>query len=235
MFINYAHRGASAYMPENTFSAFYLSLFQNANGIETDVRKTKDGVLVLFHDSTIDRVSQSTGEISNYSYNELLDIRIENRDSGFKDKIVTLEDFLKYFKDQQFELALELKSSNIEEQSLALLKKYSFEDRTVITSFEAKYLTNVRKLNSQIRLGYLIREINDDVWKFLDDICAYQVCPKSNIIDRGIINKAKERGLNIRAWGVSDIIIMKELYDMGVDGMTVNFPDKLKDLMDVSL
>ena len=45
--INYAHRGASEYAPENTFSSFYLGLLQGANGIETDVQKTKDGVLVM--------------------------------------------------------------------------------------------------------------------------------------------------------------------------------------------
>ena len=50
LFINYAHRGASAYAPENTMSAFLLGIKQGANGIETDVRRTKDGVLVLFHD-----------------------------------------------------------------------------------------------------------------------------------------------------------------------------------------
>ena len=48
--INYAHRGASEYAPENTLSAFYLGLQQGANGIETDVRKTKDGVTVNFPD-----------------------------------------------------------------------------------------------------------------------------------------------------------------------------------------
>ena len=50
--INYAHRGASEYAPENTLSSFYLGLLQGANGIETDIQRTKDGVLVLFHDDT---------------------------------------------------------------------------------------------------------------------------------------------------------------------------------------
>lgn len=59
--INYAHRGASEYAPENTLSSFYLGLLQGANGIETDVQRTKDGVLVLFHDPTIDRVTNGNG------------------------------------------------------------------------------------------------------------------------------------------------------------------------------
>ena len=55
--INYAHRGASEYAPENTFSAFYLGLEMGADGIETDVRMTRDGKLVLFHDGVLDRVA----------------------------------------------------------------------------------------------------------------------------------------------------------------------------------
>lgn len=64
MFISYAHRGASEYAPENTMSSFYLGLEQGANGIETDVRRTKDGVLVLFHDQTLKRVIGETGRVA---------------------------------------------------------------------------------------------------------------------------------------------------------------------------
>ena len=58
-FINYAHRGASEYLPENTLLSFYTGVFMQANGIETDVRRTKDGVLVLFHDNTRPHVTQA--------------------------------------------------------------------------------------------------------------------------------------------------------------------------------
>ena len=70
-FINYAHRGASSYAPENTMSAFYLGLRRGANGIETDVQRTKDGVLVLFHDDTLKRVTGQEGSIQDYTYEEL--------------------------------------------------------------------------------------------------------------------------------------------------------------------
>ena len=53
MFTVYAHRGASEYAPENTLSSFYMGLSMGANGIETDVQRTKDGVAVLFHDYTL--------------------------------------------------------------------------------------------------------------------------------------------------------------------------------------
>jgi len=54
MFINYAHRGASEYAPENTMSAFNMALQLGANGIELDLQRTKDGKIVIFHDNKID-------------------------------------------------------------------------------------------------------------------------------------------------------------------------------------
>ena len=81
--INYAHRGASEYAPENTLSSFYLGLLQGANGIETDVQKTKDGVLVLFHDDTLDRVSNKQGKLCDYTWDELKDAEIYGNNMHF--------------------------------------------------------------------------------------------------------------------------------------------------------
>ena len=72
MFVNYAHRGASEYAPENTMPSFELGLTMGANGIETDLQETKDGKIVMFHDNTIDDKSNGTGAIADYTYEELL-------------------------------------------------------------------------------------------------------------------------------------------------------------------
>ena len=73
MFINYAHRGASEYAPENTMSAFDMALQLGANGIELDLQRTRDGKIVIFHDNKIDNKSNKKGKISDYTYQELLD------------------------------------------------------------------------------------------------------------------------------------------------------------------
>lgn len=70
-FVIYAHRGASHYCPENTMMAFYMGMQMGANGIETDVRRTRDGLLVLFHDETLTRVTGAEGSIADYTYDEL--------------------------------------------------------------------------------------------------------------------------------------------------------------------
>ena len=109
MFVVYAHRGASEYAPENTMSSFQLGVSMGANGIETDVRKTKDGVLVLFHDGNFKRVIGCEGQISDYTYEELMQFRVKNEKTDTEDIIISFEDFLRYlgFRDLQF--AIELK------------------------------------------------------------------------------------------------------------------------------
>ncbi len=67
----YAHRGASAYAPENTLSAFYLAAEMGADGIEFDVKVTRDGKVIVLHDQTLDRTTSGTGNLKNYDFDEL--------------------------------------------------------------------------------------------------------------------------------------------------------------------
>ena len=114
MFIVYAHRGASEYAPENTMSSFYLGLQQGANGIETDIRRTKDGVLVLFHDRTLERVVGIEGTIGDYTYAELMKLRVKNAHTETEDVIIAFEDFLRYFGFRDLHFAIELKDADVE-------------------------------------------------------------------------------------------------------------------------
>ena len=70
MTLVWAHRGASAYAPENTLEAFQLAVSQKADGVELDVQLTKDGELVVAHDETIDRVSNGSGRIVDHTLEE---------------------------------------------------------------------------------------------------------------------------------------------------------------------
>lgn len=109
-FINYAHRGASEYYPENTFLAFYVGLIMGANGIETDVQMSRDKIPVLFHDRTLERMTGRPGSIGEYTYDELM--AIEASKGGYRDKIAGLEDFLRHFSFQPLRFAIELKGAD---------------------------------------------------------------------------------------------------------------------------
>lgn len=227
--INYAHRGASQYAPENTLAAFYLGLEMGANGIETDIRLTADHQLVLFHDQTMERTAGLAASVEECTYAQLLRIDLGSYISVRyrNERIVLLDDFLKYFAGKEIQLALELKGKGVESGTLDLISRYGCEGHTVVTSFSFDSLKTVRRFDRTVHLGYLTEEIDDDTIKALEMNRIGQICPRASLISPASVHLAHERGLTVRAWGVADESLMRRAIECGVDGMTVNFPDKL--------
>ena len=226
--INYAHRGASEYAPENTLSSFYLGLVQGANGIETDVQRTKDGVLVLFHDDTVDRVSDGQGKLCDFTLAELEKLKIHgNNTCGFYDKILTLEEFLEKFSNYDLSFAIELKGEGVEEETLAMVKKFGIFEKTTFTSFKFDYIKKIKELDPNARVGFLTQNTCEEHIEQLIGIGGEEIAPKASEITEENIALYRSRGLGVRAWGVQSTELMKKMCALKVDGMTVNFPDRL--------
>lgn len=226
--INYAHRGASEYAPENTLSSFFLGLIQGANGIETDVRRTKDGALILFHDDTLDRVSSGNGKVSDYTLSELREMKIYgNNTTGFFDRIVTLREFMEKFADYDIKFAIELKGEGVEEETLSVVKEFGIMDKVTFTSFEFEYIKKIKELDSKARVGWLTENPGDEEIKMLLDISGEEMAPMAENITVDMMTKLRSLKLGVRAWGVANVRIMQEMCKLSVDGMTVNFPDRL--------
>ena len=224
-FITYAHRGASHYCPENTFMSFYMGMQMVANGIETDVRKTKDGVLVLFHDDTLERACGEGGNVGDYTYEELLGFNVVK--DGLTDKIPTLDDFLSHFAHRDITFAIEIKDNGIEKEVVDAIYKYGIEEKTVVTSFEFDHIKNVKAYMPSLKVGYLTKVTDDEVVKALKGIGAEEICPLGSRVTAERVKELHELGFNVRAWGITNEKLMKNVYDCGVDGMTANFPDWL--------
>lgn len=232
MFINYAHRGASSYYPENTLSAFYAGLSMGANGVETDVHMTRDGVLVLFHDDKLDRVTDGCGPISEYTYRELLGLTVRHAETGRTDKIVSLEDFLKYFGWRDLSFAIELKQSFIENEIIGLLNRYNMRKKTILTSFTFENLARAKAYAPDYRVGLLYSDAKtSDPVGLIRSINGEQLCPYAEDLTKESVARFHEMGFSVRAWGVKNEEIMTHAVNCGVDGMTVNFPDKLHALL----
>ena len=230
MFINYAHRGASCYAPENTLSSFYLGLRQGANGIETDIRRTKDGVLVLFHDECLERITSGTGCVSDYTWKELSELLIfGDKEKNFPpDRMVSLEQFFHYFSHLDLTFALEFKDRGVEEDTLKLVRAYDAMDKCIFTSFEYEDLARLRRLSETAVIGYLTSDTGTEVEESLRAIVAQQICMKADRLTKDLVDRYHGEGLSVRAWGVSVPEMIKPVIRSGVDGgMTVNFPDKL--------
>ena len=226
--INYAHRGASEYAPENTLSSFYLGLMQGANGIETDVQRTKDGHLVLFHDDTVDRVTDGKGNLCDFTLEELKNLKVYgNNTTDFYDRVVTFREFLEKFSCYDITFAIELKGPGVEEDSLNMIKEFGIMDKTIFTSFKFDYIKKIKELDKSAKVGWLMFADEENATEKLLSIGGEEMCPMTEKVTPELMKEWRNAGLNVRAWGVTNIPIMKNMCDAGVDGMTVNFPDRL--------
>ncbi|MBR2906489.1 MAG: MBL fold metallo-hydrolase [Clostridia bacterium] len=223
-FVNYAHRGASEYLPENTLLAFYTGLYMNANGIETDVRRAKDGTLVLFHDKTLERATGEAGLVEDYTFEELQAFTVKK--DGYEDRIVAFEDFLKHFAFRDITFAIELKGKGVEEDVAELLRKYKMEKKAVVTSFHLSYLRAFKAYAPEFRVGYLAKEITPEVIAALKEIGADEICPRASLITPDLCDRLHRLGFRVRAWGLTRDLL-ETVYDSYADGTTANFPDLL--------
>ena len=229
-FVNYAHRGASQYTPENTLLAFYTGMYMAANGIETDVQMTKDGVLVLFHDKTITRLTGAEGGVQDYTLEELRQFTFEK--DGKTDKIEVFEDFLKQFGWRDITFAIEIKQAGIEPQIADMIRKYDIVHKTVVTSFKIDCIRAIKEYAPELRIGLLKNGVTDETIDELKAMGAEEVCPHSAEVTPEKVAKWHREGFNVRAWGLDNEELMRNVYDSMADGMTVNFPDKLTEYIE---
>ena len=165
----FAHRGASAYAPENTLEAFRLAMEQGADGIELDVQMTKDGELVVIHDETIDRVSNGNGAVRDYTLEELKQFSVSNHFEQYPDvKIPTLREVLELVKPGTMEINIELKTGiywypQIEQKVLELVKEEGMEERIIYSSFNHYSVQKIRELSPEAETAYLIGDVMLDV------------------------------------------------------------------------
>lgn len=227
--INYAHRGASEYAPENTMASFYLGLELGANGIETDVRETSDGVLVLFHDESTLRLTGEDIMVAEMTYDELYskDLGSHKSKKYANEKVVTLDDFLKYFSAKEIELAIEIKSSNIEKKVVDLIYKYNCSKKVTITSFQFEILKKIREFDQNIKLGFLTKTLRKNIMNELLLYNINQYCPMIDLVTKEMVEEAHGLGLTVRTFSIKSVELMNKAIACGVDGMTINFPEKL--------
>lgn len=223
------HRGACAYAPENTISSFDLAQKMGCSSIETDIRATKDGVLVLLHDHTVDRTTNGSGRIKELTIEEVkeLDAGTWFSDDFKGEKIPTLREFLSHY-GNQMEINLEIKEKSLEKKVLKAIKAQKItKENLIITSFSFNILMDYKRLDNNYTYGYLVKSISlENIKECVKHKIDY-ICPNASYISSEDVLTAHTYGLFVRAWGVKSELVMKKTVAAGVDGMTVDFPDKL--------
>ncbi len=221
-----AHRGASGYAPENTHAAFDLALKMGVSAIETDVRMTYDGAMVLIHDGTVGRTSNGSGPVDDYTLSELqqLDFGTWFGLNFAGERILTPAEMLdKYI--SRIPIVFEIKDPRVTAPLIHLLKNTDVLDRVQFTSFSWFPLLEARALNQDLELGFLTPTFEPDL---LDRIVRRgfdQICPHVSQLSIRRVRAAHDRGLTVRAWGIDQRVQVERLGETGADGATINWPD----------
>jgi len=238
MIINYAHRGASGYFPENTMLSFRKAIELGATGIETDVQMTSDGVLVLIHDENISRTTNGLGLVKDFTYGSLnkLDAGSWFNDNYNSEKIPTAEQLIVLAKSNNMLLNLEIKNGEvtypgIEEKLIKMLYKYNYADKVMLSSFNHYSMVHCKEISKEIKTGLLYMSGLYQPEIYCKHTGADALHPYFRSINKEIIDNAKKRGLLVNPFTVNEEAHMKNLIISGVDGLITNYPDKLKKIL----
>lgn len=152
-----AHRGVPSIAPENTMASYRKAYELGADMIETDVQRTKDGKLVIMHDSKVDRTTNGTGYVKDLTLEQIrgLDAGIKFSPEFAGEKVPTFAEYLNEFNGKDVVLLVELKADGIEKQVMQEIEQAGMIDNVVIQSFNANHIRNTRSLNQEVGTGYL--------------------------------------------------------------------------------
>jgi glycerophosphoryl diester phosphodiesterase len=231
------HRGAAGYCPENTLSSFQKALEIGVDYLELDVQMTKDGELVVIHDSTVNRTTNGKGKVMEFTLRE-----IQSLDAGSwfdckftGEKIPSLTEVFDEFAGKVGFL-LEIKKPSlyplIEEKLAEELKNRGLtsEDRQIIVqSFDRVSLQRFHELLPSVPIGVLVKNTGVKIIsnKNLKSFASYvsYVNPKITMVNKRLINRIHHHGFKTMIWTVNKKNDLKTLKKISVDGIISDYPD----------
>ena len=235
MIHNIAHRGASAYAPDNTLAAFELAIQMGASMLELDVHLSRDGALVVIHDSAVQTASGQHTSVSQLTLQE-----IKRCDVGQGQTPPTLSEVIELARGRA-ELCIELKGQRTPEPVVRTLQGMSFEDQVVVGSFHPWLPQQVKYVAPQIRTSVLIgqehRDENYVEWCLAVkadyvQLCWERACPQPHqLLTPELLCSIRQQGLGILLWHEERISELRELVKCDVDGICTNTPDVLASLL----
>jgi glycerophosphoryl diester phosphodiesterase len=235
MIHNIAHRGASAYEPENTLRAFERAIDMGATMVELDVHLSLDGHPVVIHDADLSRLTSATERIA-----ELTLAQIKQVDAGLGERVPTLAEAIGLVRGRA-QLYIELKGQRTPEPVVNLLRDLAFQDQVIVGSFFPWLPQKVKFLEPSIRTSALIRgqdrEIDFVEWALAVEAdyvhpCWEHASPTPHkLLTPALIASIRQRGLGIILWHEERPAELRELVKMDVDGICTNVPDVLSRIL----
>lgn len=235
----WAHRGASAYAPENTLEAFQLAVDMGADGVELDIQLTKDGEIVVIHDETIDRTSDGKGWVKDMTLEELRRFNYNKTHPQTEHAdIPTMREVFTLLKPTDLFINIEIKTGvvfyeQIEEKILALTKEMGMEERVCYSSFNHYTVTKIHRLDPSTQVGFLYADGPIDMPSYGLKHGVNALHPALyNLQFEGFVEECKKHGLKLHVWTVNEKEHIQMCRDMGMDAIITNYPDVARKIVD---
>ncbi len=234
------HRGCAGYAPENTLEAIHTAADMGIDWVELDVKLTKDEVPIIFHDETLERTTNTSGNVAEKTYKELkeLDCGSWYGESFIGVKIPTLEEAIEVLIDRGLGLNLEIKpcpgrERDTAEVALDLLSTiWDDHDRLLISSFQHVSLESAMEIAEDWHRGFLLPEEWPENWaEMAEYLQVSTINVNASSIKREQIESAMDMEKQILAYTVNEPDQARVLQSWGVDGFFSDTPDVIKEGM----
>jgi len=239
------HRGASAVAPENTMAAFREAIAAGSDGIEFDVRLTRDGLPVVIHDNSLVRTAGVSDRVADLTWSELEGIDVGSRfavtrklapGSFATETVPSLEQLFALFEANDLILYLEMKCDSPSERVLLaeaccrLINEYSLKPRVIIECFDLPALEVVKSIDSEIKTAALFQPALTTPWTvqwIINQATAVQASALAlhyRLVRKSLVEQAKDIGLLVAVWTVDDPAWVYRAKSIGIDALITNNP-----------
>jgi len=212
-----AHRGGAALAPENTLAAFRGAVNLKVDLLETDVRQSRDGELVLMHDGSVSRTTSGTGSVESLSLQQLQSLGV-----------TTFAEFLALASQSQVKILPEVKGSNpgIEEAVVGSLTATGMLEKTCVQSFSPTSLQRLHQLSPQLRLCRTYYPWGLWVGNNPEGVTVVSPMAEALLVNPWMVRQAHARGWQVWPWfaGLESKWTVQWILSLGVDGLMVNDP-----------
>ncbi len=229
-----AHRGASAYAPENTWPAFELTRNMGVSEVELDTQLSTDGLVVLCHDLTLERYGHGERAVESLSAEDLLSLDMGGWFSPHffaGTPMMSLDQLLTAFTDTfVYHIELKGRAEMLPEAVYTVVAEHHLLDNVIFTSFSYDHLLRMRTISETCRLAWLVNAFDPQTLDRARTLDLYQLCPRAEQVNESIVDTGRTVATKIRAWGLSGTPqevrrLINQVIDSGCDGMTLNWPD----------
>lgn len=229
-----AHRGASAYAPENTLAAFQLAAHMGVTEVELDTQLSRDGQVVLCHDLTLERYGHGPRPVESLPAGELLALDMGSWFSPFLfhgEPMLTLDRLFQQFHDQVvYHVEIKGHAPGLVAAVADVIAHHQLAANCIITSFHFPALAEMQRVAPHLRRGWLVGQVDEAICVQAQALNLYQLCPQAEFLTPEAVTRARQIAPEVRAWGINGassqvIHLIHRVMETGCDGMTINWPD----------